>query len=153
VDRLSDKTLRQIGQFVHITRSLVTDVSPNPQLRDLGPRIPDIIDPAFGNLVVDLEGNLRLVDTNMLISTAALVRLVETGQKLDIKKREIHALALRRLMYLEAKFLGQTAESLKHDPLYARFIAWEDFDVLFRDSADAGEDIPGCTTSPGCAGW
>jgi hypothetical protein len=89
----------------------------------------------------------------MLISAAALVRLVGTGQKLRVKKRRIHALALRRLMCLEAKFLGRAAESLKHGPLYARFIAREDFDVLFRDSADAGEDMPGCAAGPRRAGW
>jgi glycosyltransferase involved in cell wall biosynthesis len=140
-ERLDEATLRQIADFVRITRGLFTYTSPDPALRMLGPRIPDIIDPAFANLVVDVDGNLRLLDTNMLISTAALLRLAVTGEKLDINKRRIHALALRRLMYLESRFLGRTEDTLRCDPFYAQFIAREDFDALFRDSARAGEPL------------
>ncbi len=70
--------------------------------------LPDIIDPDWANLVIDSRTrDLTLIDTNRLISTHKLAQLSATGQSLDVKRRRIHALLLRRLMYLDSKYLDK----------------------------------------------
>lgn len=132
----------QLDQFIAITKQLFTHVSQHPELETLGSRVPDIIDPKLDNLIIDIEGNLRLVDTNKLISTEHLKKLIDAGEKLDIEQKKIHSLLLRRLMYLEAKFFGRTQDELRADDFYGKFLAEESLDELFEHSRLAGEPIP-----------
>ena len=140
---LAPKTLAQLRQFVDITKTLFTQVLSNPDLAGLGSRVPDIIDPEFSNLVIDNRDNLRLVDTNKLISTKHLNGLTEAGAKLDVSNRRIHGLLLRRLMFIESKFFGRTAKQLRADSFYAQYLSSEGFDQLFEQSAAVGEPIVG----------
>lgn len=48
---------------------------------------------------------------------------------------------LRRLMYLDSKYLGSTRAGLIRDPVYARYLDSAGFDELFTASAAAGEYI------------
>jgi hypothetical protein len=105
--------------------------------------LPDIIDPDCTNLVVNVRsGDLALIDTNRLISTRKLARLAASGQPLDPEEHRIHALLLRRLMFLEAKYLRRTRAALRHDPGYARYLDTAGFEMLCAASAEAGEPIP-----------
>jgi hypothetical protein len=107
------------------------------------PMLPDIIDPDCANLVVDLRtGDLALIDTNRLISTRKLARLAAAGHPLDPEQHGIHALLLRRMMFLESKYLGRTRAALRHDPLYSRYLDQAAFDALVIASAATGEPIP-----------
>lgn len=140
--RLRPSTLDQIRQFVHITRGLLADTSPHPDIGGEASMAPDIIDPDWANLVIDTRtGDLTLIDTNRLISTHKLTQLHATGQPLDIRRRRIHALLLRRLMYLDAKYLGTTRAELTHDPVYTRYLDPGGFEELFTASTAAGEHI------------
>lgn len=104
--------------------------------------LPDIIDPHWANLVIDTRtGDLTLIDTNRLISTHKLAQLSATGQPLDLRRRWIHALLLRRLMYLDSTYLGSTRAELARDPVYARYLHSAGFEELFTASTAAGEHI------------
>jgi hypothetical protein len=103
---------------------------------------PDIIDPDWANLVINIRtGDLTLIDTNRLISTHKLTQLHATGQPLDIRRRRIHALLLRRLMYLDAKYLATTRAELTRDPVYTRYLDPGGFEELFTASTAADEHI------------
>lgn len=102
--------------------------------------MPDIIDTRFQNLALDITGHLRLLDTNRLINTNALRKLAP-GQTLDIGRRRIHALLLRRLMYLDAAFRGRNRQQLANDRVYRRYLSPEAFEQLFSDSTAVGEKI------------
>jgi len=122
----------QLDQFVTITRALVASAAEQETFW------PDIIDDRFQNLALDTGGNLRLLDTNRLISTRAL-RALGPGQTLDRVRRPIHARFLRRLMYLDAAFCGRGSDQLAADPLYRRYLHPDDLGALLRDSRAAGE--------------
>lgn len=140
--RLQPRTVDQIRRFLRITRGLLTDTRPHPDLGGEASMVPDIIDPDFANLVIDIcNGNLTLIDTNRLISTHKLAQLHTAGQPLEVKHRPIHALLLRRLMYLESKYLGSTPAQLVRDPLYAGYLDPAGFQQLFAASAAVGEHI------------
>ncbi|MGH3768620.1 MAG: hypothetical protein ACRDS0_24780 [Pseudonocardiaceae bacterium] len=140
--QLRPTTLEQIRRFLRITRGLLADARPHPEMGGYASMVPDIIDPDGANLVIDLRsGDLTLIDTNRLISTHKLTQLHSAGQPLDIQPRRIHALLLRRLMYLESKYLGKPRAALKRDPLYARYLDSAGFKELFTASAAAGEPI------------
>ncbi|MFG1924391.1 hypothetical protein [Cryptosporangium sp. NPDC048952] len=129
---LAPGAMRQMVTFLGITRNLLA----SPQVTLL----PDIIDDRFQNLAVDTAGNLRLLDTNRLISTRAL-RQLPPGARLDIERRWIHARFLRRLMYLESAFLGRGRSELRDDWLYRRSLHVTDIDELFARSIGRGETI------------
>lgn len=141
--RLATTTREQINHFLHITRRLLADTSPQHAESTLAPMLPDIIDPDCANLVVDVRfGDLALIDTNRLISTRKLARLAVAGQSLDPEQHRIHALFLRRLMFLDAKYLGRSRTDLRHDPVYARYLETAGFDALCKASDAVGEPIP-----------
>jgi hypothetical protein len=101
------------------------------------------IDPDWSNLVIDTRnGDLTLIDTNRLISTHKLMRRCTAGLPLDGERQRIHALLLRRMMYLESKYLGKTRAALMRDPVYTRYLDRTGFATLFAASAAAGEHIP-----------
>lgn len=101
---LGSSTLDQIRRFLRITRGLLADTRPHPPVGGEASMVPDIIDPDWANLVIDIRtGDLTLIDTNRLISTYKLAQLTAAGQPLDVEHRRIHALLLRRLMYLESE--------------------------------------------------
>ncbi|MGH3692536.1 MAG: hypothetical protein ACRDRX_00775 [Pseudonocardiaceae bacterium] len=140
--RLSPSTRDQIRQFLHITRGLLADTRPHPNIGGPASMLPDIIDPHWANLVIDTRtGDLTLIDTNRLISTHKLVQLSVTGQPLDLTCRPIHALLLRRLMYLDSTYLGSTRAELARNPVYMRYLHSSGFEALFAASAAAGEHI------------
>ncbi|MCC3655772.1 hypothetical protein LIX60_30800 [Streptomyces sp. S07_1.15] len=142
---LTPATLAQLNQFVAITRSLL-DRAPTEETL-----LPDIIDNRFRNLALDTAGQLRLLDTNQLINTHAL-RALAPGRHLDLTRRPIHAMVLRRLMFLDAAFRGRTCDQLTTDPVYARYLTPAGFDTLFQASAETGEPCGGtheaATTPP-----
>ncbi|MPZ85882.1 MAG: hypothetical protein GEV28_38095 [Actinophytocola sp.] len=141
--RLAPGTREQIARFLHITRRLLATTAPRHATGTEAPMLPDIIDPDCTNLVVNVRsGDLALIDTNRLISTRKLARLAAAGQHLDPAQHRIHGLLLRRLMFLEAKYLGRTRAALRHDPVYARYVGAAGFEVLCVASAEAGEPIP-----------
>jgi hypothetical protein len=141
--RLTTTTREQITRFLHITRRLLASTAPQHADSTAAPMLPDIIDPDCTNLVVNIRsGDLALIDTNRLISTRKLARLAVTGQFLDPERHRIHALFLRRLMFLDAKYLGRSRAALRHDPVYARYLETVGFDVLCAASAAVGEPIP-----------
>lgn len=131
---LSPDSAAQLRCFVAVTRGLLEQAS------GMQTFLPDIIDDRFQNLALDTGGQLRLLDTNRLISTNAL-RQLGLGQRLDITRRRIHAKLLRRLMYLDAAFRGRRADQLRYDPVYRRYLLPEDFEVLFQESIELGEKI------------
>ncbi|MGH3774993.1 MAG: hypothetical protein ACRDRR_04540 [Pseudonocardiaceae bacterium] len=140
--RLRPTTVDQLRQFLQITRGLLADTRPHPDVGGEASMVPDIIDPDWANLVIDIRsGDLTLIDTNRLISTQKLAQLHVAGQRLDVEQRRIHALLLRRLMYLESKYLGSTRAMLARDPVYARYLDSAGFEELFSASAATGEDI------------
>lgn len=140
--QLRPTTLEQIRQFLHLTRGLLADTRPHPHLGGESSMVPDIIDPDWANLVIDTRtGDLTLIDTNRLISTHKLAPLHSSGRPLDLRHRPIHALLLRRLMYLDAKYLRITPAALVRDPLYTRYLDPTGFEALFAASAAAGEHI------------
>jgi hypothetical protein len=139
---LRPSTLDQIRQFVHITRGLLADTGPHSDIGGEASMVPDIIDPDWANLVINTcTGNLALIDTNRLISTHKLAQLHATGQPLDVRRRRIHALLLRRLMYLDAKYLDTTRAELMRDPVYLRYLEPGGFEELFTASTAADEHI------------
>lgn len=139
---LAAATVRQIGQFLQITRGLLIDTTPHPDVGGEASMLPDIIDPDWANLVIDTRsGDLALIDTNRLISTHKLALLHAAGQTLDVEHRKIHALVLRRLMYLESKYLGRTRAAIVHDPVYTRYLDQVGLKTLFAASAAVGEHI------------
>jgi hypothetical protein len=140
-NELNERARDQLWRFLDVTRAIIMHGSSDPALRQLGPLAPDIIDPNFENLLIDHHGRLRLVDTNRLISTSHLVELAASESKLDIERRWIHALLLRRMMYLESKFFGRTKCTLALDPFYSQFVGNQDFSTLYEQSASAGEPI------------
>jgi len=120
--QLGPRTVDQIRRFLRITRGLLADTGLHPAVGGHASLVPDIIDPDWANLVVDIRsGDLTLIDTNRLISTHKLAQLYAAGQPLDIEHRRIHALLLRRMMYLESKYLGKPRAVLMRDPVYARY--------------------------------
>ncbi|MGH3896885.1 MAG: hypothetical protein ACRDTA_01275 [Pseudonocardiaceae bacterium] len=140
--RLGPRTVDQIRRFLRITRGLLADTRTHPNVGSEVSMVPDIIDPDWANLVVDIRnGDLTLIDTNRLISTHKLARLHAAGQPLDVAHRRIHALLLRRLMYLESKYLGRARAVLVRDPVYTRYLDSAGFEELFAASAAAGEHI------------
>ncbi len=140
--RLGPRTVDQIRRFLRITRGLLADTRPDPDVGGEASMVPDIIDPDFANLVIDIRsGDLTLIDTNRLISTHKLAQLHAAGQPLVIEHRRIHALLLRRLMYLESKYLGRARAVLVRDSVYARYLDSAGFEELFAASAAAGEHI------------
>lgn len=140
-DDLQPKTQTQIEQFIAITKSLFSHNSEDPAMRELGRSVPDIIDPEFENVVIDVDGNLKLVDTNRLISVQRISEKAAHGAKVDIDRKYIHALLFRRLLYFEAKFLGKTPEQLKHDPFYTHFLDESAIEALMERSSAVGEPI------------
>ncbi|MGH3801498.1 MAG: hypothetical protein ACRDTD_15460 [Pseudonocardiaceae bacterium] len=140
--RLRPTTLDQIRQFLHITRGLLTDTRPHPDVGGEASMVPDVIDPDWANLVIDIRtDDLTLIDTNRLISTHKLAQLYAAGQPLDVGHRPIHALLLRRLMYLDSKYLDKPRAVLGRDPVYTRYLDSAGFELLFAESAAAGEHI------------
>jgi hypothetical protein len=129
---LPDHTVDQLGRFVTVTRDLLDQALDDQTL------LPDIIDTRFQNLAVDTCGRLRLLDTNRLINTNALRRL-RPGQTLDVGRHPIHALLLRRLLYLDAAFRGRDRHHLTADPVYRRYLNPGDLEQLFAASVHAGE--------------
>lgn len=120
--QLGPRTVDQIRRFLRITRGLLADTGLHPAVGGHASLVPDIIDPDWANLVVDIRsGDLTLIDTNRLISTHKLAQLYAAGQPLNIERRRIHALLLRRMMYLESKYLGKPRAVLMRDPVYARY--------------------------------
>lgn len=139
--RLALGTLDQLSRFLHITRQLLAKATPTTTAAEV-PMLPDVIDPDFANLVIDVRtGDLALIDTNRLISTRKLIRLAAAGRYLDPEQHRIHALLLRRMMFLESKYLGRPRAALRDDPLYARYLDPAGFDALVAASAAAGEPV------------
>jgi hypothetical protein len=141
--RLGSTTRGQIARFLCITHRLLATSGPQHADSTEAPMLPDIIDPDCANLVVDTRtGDLALIDTNRLISARKLACLASTGQPLDPERHRIHALLLRRLMFLHGKYLNRPRAALRRDPVYARYLDAAGFDALFAASAAAGEPIP-----------
>jgi hypothetical protein len=138
-EALSSHTFKQLSSFVRITKKLFSHQSDIAHLRELGSRVPDIIDPQFNNLLIDINGNLRLVDTNRTISVEHLKRIAADGQKLDIEGKKIHALVLQRLMFIDAKFFGKSCENIIRDPFYSRYLTVEDSQELFDRNKEVHE--------------
>lgn len=139
--QLGPRLVRQLDQFVGIVRELLADPSGNPLPGTPFSAVPDIIDPPLTNLAVDVDGNLRLLDTNRLIGSKALAHCLATDQTLDLKRRRIHAMLLRRLMFLEARYLGRDRASLRGDPLYRGYLTVRDLATLFAQAAELCEPI------------
>lgn len=135
-DDIEEHTLEQLHTFVAITKALFSYTPQNENLQHLPSRVPDIVDSKFENLIIDIDGNLRLVDTNAIINLSHL-----KSRKIDLTRDRIAPKVLRRLMYIEAKFFGETEETLKADPFYTKYINAKDFEELFRLSLEANEPI------------
>lgn len=126
----------QFDQFISITRDLLY------RAREEETLLPDILDPRWENLAYDVDGRLRLIDTNRLISTRALrPPRLSPGARLNLDRRPHHAKWLRRLMVLEHRLGGRTRTDFRADPLYRRYLTGYAFDVLFTVSTDVGEPI------------
>jgi len=123
-----------LHRFLTLTRRLLADAAALPTL------LPDIIDDQFRNLVLDRHGRLRLLDTNRLINTDALRALPPHG-RLDVASRFIHGRVLHRLMFLDARFRGRSRAQLCADPVYARWLTPDGFELLFERSTAAGEPL------------
>ncbi|MET7952253.1 hypothetical protein [Micromonospora sp. NPDC005324] len=134
-------TWRQLVTFLRLVRHLLLDTTPHAALGTDASLIPDIIDPPLQNLVVDTNGNLRLLDTNRLISTAGLRRRHHAGQTVRLDRDVIHALLLRRMMFLESRWRGRTRAELARDPVYTRYLTREDITALITASGAAGEPL------------
>ncbi|MGI8307024.1 hypothetical protein [Saccharopolyspora hattusasensis] len=136
---LDATTRQQIAQFLSITRNLLADTS-----ADQPSMVPDFIDPDCANLVIDIRtGDLKLIDTNRLISTRKPARLYAEGQVLDVTEDRnfIHGLLFRRMLFLEMKFLDRSRDDLMRDPAYARYLSRAGFETLFAASEAAGESL------------
>lgn len=135
----------ELAVFLARVRDLLTDTSADERLGVEASLIPDFIDPPMDNLVVDTTGRLRLIDTNRLISTLELRRQQQQGRLLDGGRddvpAQIYRLVLRRLLWLEHKFLGTPAAALAEDALVARYLPASEIPALFAASATAGEPI------------
>jgi hypothetical protein len=139
--RLPARTRSQIAQFLGIVRRLLTDTAPDVELGTDASLLPDIIDPPLNNLTIDTGGDLRLLDTNRLISTKALRALHHAGRTIDLDRHRIHALVFRRLMFLESRYLGRTWRQLTTDPVYRRYLTPSDMQALAAASAAVGEHL------------
>lgn len=140
--RLASTTRDQMARFLYLTRRLLASTGPQHATGTEAPMLPDIIDPDCANLVINARtGDLALIDTNRLISTRKLAQLTATGQTLNPAQHRIHALLLRRLMFLEARYVGRTRTALQHDPAYGRYLDAAGFDALWSASARVGEPI------------
>ncbi|GIJ81405.1 hypothetical protein SAMN05443287_12037 [Micromonospora phaseoli] len=53
----------------------------------------------------------------------------------------IHALLLRRMMFLESRWRGRTRAELTRDPVYTRYLTPEDLTALITASGAAGEPL------------
>jgi hypothetical protein len=132
-DDLLEPQRLQLAQFVSITRALLA-LPLAGDIPDTGmPLLPDIIDDQFRNLAFDRTGQLRLVDTNELISTAHLYELLATPTTLDLHHRRIHAKFFARLLYLEI-LTGRTQPELTADPLYRGYLTADQITTLLPDS-------------------
>lgn len=138
---LPEPARQQLVAFLRIVHGLLDDTAPDLDLGTDATLLPDIIDPPLQNLVVDTDGNLRLIDTNRLISTAALRQLHAAGATIDLDRHPIHALALRRMMFLESRYLGRAFEELIRDPVYTRYLTPPDLHTLVAASAAVGEPV------------
>lgn len=139
--QLGPRTVRQLEQFVAIMRDLLADPVGQAVPGTRFSAVPDIIDPPLTNLAVDIDGDLRLLDTNRLISSKALAQCLDEGVHLDVDRRWIHALLLRRLMFLEARHLGRDRASLRRDPLYRAYLSPSDLAGLFAAAAEVREPV------------
>ncbi|MEW9530776.1 hypothetical protein [Microbispora sp. NPDC049125] len=131
---LDPARLAQVEEFILRTRSQLLHARFEETL------LVDILDPRWTNVAFDTAGRLRVLDTNRLVSTRAL-RSLAAGETLDIVRRRVHAKWMRRLMFLESRFLGRGPGALTADPVYTRYLAPGDFEALFSASAEAGEPI------------
>ncbi|MBF6289987.1 hypothetical protein [Nocardia cyriacigeorgica] len=133
--RLPRQTLDQLAVFTGVVRDLLADTTPVPALHTEASLIPDFIDPPMDNLVVDTAGQLRLLDTNRLISTLELRRRHHAGQLLtvacDDTPARIYRLVFRRLMFLEHRFLRVPAARFRTDPLITRYLHPAQIEALF----------------------
>ncbi|MEU1605987.1 hypothetical protein [Micromonospora matsumotoense] len=139
--QLPASTMRQLTTFLRLVRHLLLDTAPDPRSGTDASLIPDIIDPPLQNLAVDTSGTLRLLDTNRLISTAGLRHLHQAGETLDPDRHAIHALLLRRMMFLESRWQGRRLAELAADPVYTRYLSPTDMARLAAASATADEPI------------
>jgi hypothetical protein len=63
-----------------------------------------------------------LIDTNKLINVAHLQGLAASGEKLDTVQKKIHTKLLRRLMFIDTKFLGRSRDDLQADLFYLQYL-------------------------------
>ncbi|MBF6271088.1 hypothetical protein [Nocardia farcinica] len=143
--RLPRQALDQLAVFTGVVRGLLADTAPVSDLDAEASLIPDFIDPPMDNLVVDVAGQLRLLDTNRLISTLELRRRHHAGQLLTVScdgvPAHIYRLVFRRLMYLEHRFLGVPAARFRTDPLITRYLHPAQIEALFAASTTVDEPI------------
>lgn len=143
--RLPRQALDQLAVFLRVVRGLLADTAPVPALKAEASLIPDFIDPPLDNLAVDVAGQLRLLDTNRLISTRELRMRERVGQVLTLDDDDIPAriyrLMFRRLMFLEHRFLDIPAAKLRADPLITRYLHPTQIEAMFVASTTAGEPI------------
>jgi hypothetical protein len=130
--QLPESARDELAAFIATTRALLDRAADEPVL------LPDIIDDHFRNLVVDMGGHLRLVDTNRLINTNALRRLAP-GQRLDTRRKPIHGRFFGRLLHLESAFTGRARDHLAADDLYLRYLTPETIRRLLSRGEQAGE--------------
>lgn len=128
---LSNWTLRQLEVFLTITRNLLLTSTPGKWAT-----LPDIIDPPFHNLVVDGNHDLRLVDTNRLISVRKLARAAAEGHPAP-PGHKVHTMLIRRLLFLETRYHGKTRDQLISE--YAPYVDAATFDRLATEAAHDGE--------------
>lgn len=143
--RLPRQALDQLAIFLRVIRGLLADTAPVPALEAEASLIPDFIDPPLDNLAIDVTGQLRLLDTNRLISTRELRVHEHAGQILTLDHNDtparIYRLVFRRLMFLEHRFLRIPAAQLRTDPLITRYLHPTQIEALFAASTTAGEPI------------
>lgn len=143
--RLPRQALDQLAVFLRVVRGLLADTAPVPALDTEASLIPDFIDPPLDNLAIDTSGQLRLLDTNRLISTRELRTSEHAGQMLTIDREDtparIYRLVFQRLMFLEHRFLAVPAAQLRSDPLITRYLHPAQIEALFAASTTAGEPI------------
>ena len=126
---LTQPQQQQLAHFVTITRTLLA-LPLAGDVPDTGiPMLPDIIDDEFRNLAFDRTGQLRLLDTNELISTAQLYELIGTRATLNLDRHHTHAKFLARLLLLET-LLGRNHDELLADPLYRGYLTAIQIDIL-----------------------
>lgn len=76
-----------------------------------------------------------------MISTRKLAQLSAAGHSIDVAQQRIHTLLLRRLMYLESKYLGSTRHALMRDPVYSRYLDPAGFETIVAASSSVDEHI------------